>query len=234
MTCPLCGLDMIPGKVCANCGYDLNRPDASPSGKPGIPLTPTEDDTYSTRDVGQRVPVRKAPKSKSKEKAAAPPRGSIPVPENFLDRFDRPVSYPSAAPASQRPAAPAPPLSPPPPATQVSVQRSKLPQASIPVTTQIAFESQRIVGYAGIVIGTVIVRIGEPDDLLPAGQDMQRLSTGPIGVRLRKAIDLALTDLKTDAIERGANGVVGARLEVLPTQGPLAIVTMIGTAVVLE
>ncbi len=234
MTCPLCGLDMIPGKVCVNCGYDSSRPSASPSGKPGIPITPKEDNTYSTRDVSQAVPVRKAPKSKSKVKAAAPPRGSIPVPDDFLERIDRPDSYPSAAPASQRPAAPAPPLPLPPSETQVTVQRSKLPQASIPVTTQVAFESQRIVGYAGIVIGTVIVRIGEPDDLLPGGQDMQRLSAGPIGVRLRKAIDLALTDLKTDAIERGANGVVGARLEVLPTQGSLAIVTMIGTAVVLE
>ena len=82
--------------------------------------------------------------------------------------------------------------------------------------------------------GSVVVRIGETDDLLPLGQDMQSLSSGPIGTQLRKAIDLALADLKTHAIERGGNGVVGVRLEVLPTQGPLATVTMIGTAVVLE
>ena len=220
MTCPQCGLDMIPGKVCVNCGYDSSRPGASPSDKPGIPITPKEDDTYSTRDVGQAVPVRKAPKSKSKGKAAAP-RGSIPVPDDFLERIDRP-------------AAPAPPLSLPSSETQVTVQRSKAQQASIPVTTQVAFEGQRIVGYAGIVTGSVVVRIGETDDLLPLGQDMQSLSSGPIGTQLRKAIDLALADLKTHAIERGGNGVVGIRLEVLPTQGPLATVTMIGTAVVLE
>src|SRR5438445_287105 len=52
MTCPQCGLDMTPGKVCVNCGYDSGRPGASPSDKPGIPITPKEDDTYSTRDVG--------------------------------------------------------------------------------------------------------------------------------------------------------------------------------------
>ena len=63
---------------------------------------------------------------------------------------------------------------------------------------------------------------------------MQRLSGSPIGMRLRKAIDLAIADLKTEALERGANGVVGARLEVLPAHGPLAIVTLIGTAVILE
>ena len=233
MTCPQCGLDMTPGKVCVNCGYDLSRPGASPSDKPGIPITPKEDDTYSTRDVGQAVPVRKAPKSKSKGKAAAP-RGSILVPNDFLERIERPDSYPSAAPASERPAAPAPPLSLPSSETQVTVQRSKAQQASIPVTTQVAFEGQRIIRYAGVVTGSVVVRIGETDDLLPLGQDMQSLSSGPIGTQLRKAIDLALADLKTHAIERGGNGVVGVRLEVLPTQGPLATVTMIGTAVVLE
>lgn len=89
-------------------------------------------------------------------------------------------------------------------------------------------------GYAGLVAATVVIRVGEPDELLPAGVDMQRLSGGPIGTRLRKAIDLAIADLKTEAIERGGNGVVGARLEVLPAQGTLAIVTLIGTAVVLE
>ena len=222
MTCPQCGLDMIPGKACLNCGYDSGKLGPSPSGKPAIPITPKQDDTYSTRDVDQAVPVKKAPKSKSKQKAAAP-RGSIPVPDDFLERIDRPDSYPTAAPPS-----------PPPPDTQVTVQRPMTQQASIPVTTQVAFEGQRIIRYAGVVTGSVVVRIGETDDLLPLGQDMQSLSSGPIGTQLRKAIDLALADLKTHAIERGGNGVVGVRLEVLPTQGPLATVTMIGTAVVLE
>jgi uncharacterized protein YbjQ (UPF0145 family) len=122
-------------------------------------------------------------------------------------------------------------VQPPPPP---SAQGSKLQQASVPVTTQFAFEGQHIVGYAGLVAATVVIRVGEADELLPAGVDMQRLSGGPIGARLRKAIDLAIADLKTEAIERGGNGVVGARLEVLPAQGPLAIVTLIGTAVVLE
>jgi len=123
------------------------------------------------------------------------------------------------------------PTTPPPPPMP---QGPKLQQASVPVTTQFAFEGQHIVGYAGLVAATVVIRVGEPDELLPAGVDMQRLSGGPIGARLRKAIDLAIADLKTEAIERGGNGVVGARLEVLPAQGPLAIVTLIGTAVILE
>jgi uncharacterized protein YbjQ (UPF0145 family) len=225
MTCPLCGVDFIPGKVCLNCGYDSSKPDASPSGKPSIPDAPEQDHTYDTSDEGQGVTERKATKSKakSKERAAAPPRAPIPMPNDYLEQIERLESWPSA-----------PPLSKPPPAVQATPQRSKTQQVSVPVTTQAAFANQRITGYAGLVAATVAVRIGEPDDLLPEGQDMKALSTGPIGMQLRKAVDLALANVKTEALERGGNGVVGARLEVLPTQGSVALVTLSGTAVVLE
>jgi uncharacterized protein YbjQ (UPF0145 family) len=223
MMCPLCGVDFIPGKVCLNCGYDSSKPDASPSGKPGIPDAPEQDNTYDRSDEGQGVTEREAPKSKPKERAAAPPRAPIPMPNDYLEQIERLESWPTA-----------PPLSTPPPAAQAPPQRSKTQQASVPVTTQSAFANQRITGYAGLVAATVAVRIGEPDDLLPEGQDMKSLSAGPIGMQLRKAVDLALANVKTEALERGGNGVVGARLEVLPTQGSVAYVTLSGTAVVLE
>ena len=220
MECPLCGIGLLPGKVCMNCGYDPSRPGVRPASKPAIPDPPkqetTPDPLASIRHMLPTAAERKG-KGKQKDKAAAQaPRAA------FSDADDVP-------PQSARPEPAAAP--PPPPSLP---QRSKLQQASVPVTTQFAFEGQRIVGYAGLVAATVVVRVGEPDELLPAGVDMQRLSGGPIGTRLRKAIDLAIADLKTEAIERGGNGVVGARLEVLPAQGPLAIVTLIGTAVVLE
>jgi len=223
MMCPLCGLDVLPEKVCLNCGYDPSRPSARPSGEPGIPSAPKQGNTYNARDVGHAVTERKAAKPKSKERAAVPPRAAIPVPDDYLEQIDRLESWPTAAP-----------LSPPPPAAQAMPQQSKTQQATVPVTTQFAFENHRITGYAGLVIATVAVRIGEPDDLLQEGQTLQRLSAGPIGPRLRKAVALALADLKTDAIDQGGNGVVGARLEVLPTQGSVAFVTLSGTAVIIE
>jgi uncharacterized protein YbjQ (UPF0145 family) len=219
MMCPLCGLDVIPGKVCLNCGYDSSRIGAGPSGKPSTPTPPKQDNSYNTRDLGQDVTERKAPKSKPKERAAVPPRAAIPVPDDYLEQIERLESWPTAAPLS--------------PASEAMPQRSNMQQATVPVTTQFAFDNQRITGYAGLVIATVVVRIGDPDDLLPEGQNLQRLSAGPIGTRLRKAVELALADLKTEALARGGNGVVGARLEMLPTQGPLAFVTLSGTAVVL-
>lgn len=219
MTCPLCGIGMLPGKICINCGYDPSRPGVRPSSRPAIPDPPRQDvkpdPLASIRDM---LPsVEKKGKGRQKDKAAAQASRAA-----FSDADDVPPQFAHPGPAAAS--------SPPPPLPQ----GSKLQQASVPVTTQFAFEGQHIAGYAGLVAATVVIRVGEADELLPAGVDMQRLSGGPIGARLRKAIDLAIADLKTEAIERGGNGVVGARLEVLPAQGPLAIVTLIGTAVVLE
>jgi len=218
MTCPLCGIGILPGKICINCGYDPSRPGVRPTSKPVIPDAPKQeakpDPLAAVRDM---LPTtEKKGKGKQKDKAPAS-RGASSEADDILEQIDRLGPAPGAARAAQ----PAPP-------------RATLQQASVPVTTQFAFEGRHISGYAGLVASTVVVRVGSQDDLLPEGQEMQRLSGGPIGMRLRKAIDLAIADLKTEALERSANGVVGARLEVLPAHGPLAIVTLIGTAVILE
>jgi uncharacterized protein YbjQ (UPF0145 family) len=211
---------MLPGKICINCGYDPSRPGVRPRGKP-VAQEPPDQDTKPDplASIRHMLPTAAERKSKGKQKDKAAAQASHAA---FSDADDVPPQSARPEPAAAAP--PSPPLP----------QGSKLQQASVPVTTQFAFEGQRIVGYAGLVAATVVIRVGEPDELLPAGVDMQRLSGGPIGARLRKAIDLAIADLKTEAIERGGNGVVGARLEVLPAQGTLAIVTLIGTAVILE
>ena len=212
MTCPLCGIGILPGKICINCGYDPSRPGVRPSSKPAIPESSKQDakpdPLASIRDM---LPsAEKKGKSRHKDKAPAPAsRTAFADADDIMQQIDK------------LGAAATPP-------------RSTLQQATVPVTTQFAFEGRHIGGYAGLVASTVVVRVGSQDDLLPEGMEMQRLSGGPIGIRLRKAIDLAIADLKTEALERGANAVVGARLEVLPAHGPLAIVTLIGTAVILE
>ena len=223
MTCPLCGIGILPGKICINCGYDPSRPGVRPTARPAIPEPPKSDTKpdplASFRDMLPTAEKKGKGKQKDKAAASASRTASFDTDE-IMAQIDKlgPASEPAAARAAQ-------PAMPP---------RATLQQASVPVTTQFAFEGRHISGYAGLVASTVVVRVGSQDDLLPEGQDMQRLSGGPIGMRLRKAIDLAIADLKTEALERGANGVVGARLEVLPAHGPLAIVTLIGTAVILE
>lgn len=229
MTCPLCGSGVLPGKICLHCGYDPSRPDVRPTGKPNLGSI--------TREAAERASEKKIAKGKTKEKSpASSGRFQAFDDDDILAEIDR-IGQTAAAskkPTGQQATGPAPAQFASESQAAASPRKSTLQQASVPVTTQFSFEGQHIVGYAGLVASTVVVRVGGPDELLPEGQDMQRLSGGPIGLRLRKAIDLAIADLKTEAIERGGTAVVGARLEVLPGQGPLAIVTLIGTAVVLE
>ncbi len=238
MTCPLCGIGLLPGKVCLNCGYDPSKPGVRPTAPPKFAPAPppVADEPVSMKDLNQAVSDKKAAK-KQKEKPAA--RAAFSDADEIFSQIDRidqapaPPPPPAARQTAPKQAAPLPPAAPP-PAAAPAPARATLQQASVPVTTQFAFEGRHIGGYAGLVTAAVVVRIGGPEELMPEGQDIQRLSGGPVGMKLRRAIDIAIADLKTEAVEKGANGVVGARLEVLPGQGPLAIVTLIGTAVILE
>ena len=223
MTCPLCGIGILPGKICLGCGYDPSKPGVRPSVKTGPPPP------RAIRAQPFRNPAtsqKKAAKSKLKEKA--------PAPADVSNEFETEES------ADARPATPPPATPPPAPAAQPSffpppiAQRAQLPEETVQVTTQPAFEGHRIVAYMGLVVSSIAIRVGAQSELWSEGQDIRRLSGGPLGLRLRKAIDVAVADLKMEAIDRGANAVLGLRLEFLPLQGNMAILTAMGTAVTLE
>ncbi len=162
---------------------------------------------------------KKAAKSKPKEKA--------PASADIIDELEAKESAgapPATPPSAAQPSSPPPPIS----------QRVQLPDETVQVTTQPALEGHRIVAYMGLVVSSIALRLGEQSELWSEGQDIRRLSGGPLGLRLRKAIDVAVADLKMDAIDRGANAVLGLRLEFLPVHGNMAILTAMGTAVTLE
>ncbi len=206
MTCPLCGIGILPGKICLGCGYDPSKPGVRPSAKTGPP-PPRPIRAQSFRNPA--TSEKKAAKSKPKEKA--------PAPADIIDEFEvmKSAAQPSSSPS---------PIS----------QRAQLPEETVQVTTQPAFEGHRIVAYRGLVVSSIAIRVGAQSELWSEGQDIRRLSGGPLGLRLRKAIDVAIADLKMEAIDRGANAVLGLRLEFLPLQGNMAILTAMGTAVTLE
>jgi len=224
MTCPLCGTGVLPGKVCLYCGYDPKNPDAKPAIR-SEPKSLVKESAFKGTSLSPAVKKPVARKSAKMEPQETVPamtgRPAGPEHDDLLeeqiDRLGAPAALgsPSALPSSPQ-------------------KKATLQQSTVAVTTQSSFEGQRIEGYVGLVASTVIARVGALEELLPYGQEIQRLSGGPIGLRLRKAINLALADLKTEALESGANGVVGARLEVSPGHGPFAIVTLVGTAVILE
>jgi uncharacterized protein YbjQ (UPF0145 family) len=218
MTCPLCGIGILPGKICLGCGYDPSKPGVRPRTKPGPP-PPRPLRAQSFRNPA--TSPKKGAKSKLKEKA--------PAPADIIDEFEAEESA-DAQPATPPPAPAAQPSFFPPPIAQ----RAQLPEETVQVTTQPAFEGHRIVAYRGLVVSSIAIRVGAQSELWSEGQDIRRLSGGPLGLRLRKAIDVAVADLKMEAIDRGANAVLGLRLEFLPLQGNMAILTAMGTAVTLE
>ncbi|HEX9284580.1 MAG TPA: heavy metal-binding domain-containing protein [Nitrospirales bacterium] len=221
MTCPLCGTGILPGKICLGCGYDPSKPEIRPRAKPGPP-PPRPVRTQSFRN-----PARSEKKTKSKLKEQAPP------PTDITDEIEDKESA-DAHPAAPPPAPVPQPLFTPPLPHPPIAQRAQLPDETVQVTTQAAFEGHRIVAYRGLVVSAIAIRVGEPSELWAEGQDIRRLSGGPLGLRLRKAIDVAIADLKMEAIDRRANAVLGLRLEFLPVQGNMAILTAMGTAVILE
>jgi uncharacterized protein YbjQ (UPF0145 family) len=220
MTCPLCGIGISPGKICLGCGYDPSKPEIRPRAKSGPPPP------RPVRTQPFRNPARseKKAKSKLKEQASAP-----------ADIIDENGDEESAD-ARPAPPPPAPAIQPsfPPPLPPPIVQRPQLPEETVQVTTQAAFEGHPIIAYRGLVVSSIAIRVGEQSELWVEGQDIRRLSGGPLGLRLRKAIDVAIADLKMEAIDRGANAVLGLRLEFVPVQGNMAILTAMGTAVTLE
>jgi len=163
---------------------------------------------------------KKAAKSKLKEKA--------PARADFIDELEAEES------ADARPAKPLPAPAAPPSFSPPISQRAQLPDETVQVTTQPAFEGHRIMAYKGLVVSSIAIRVGEQSELWSEGQDIRRLSGGPLGLRLRKAIDVAVADLKMEAIDRGANAVLGLHLDFLPVHGNLVILTAMGTAVTLE
>ncbi len=218
MTCPLCGTGILPGKICLGCGYDPSKPGVRPRVKTGPP-PPRPVSTQFFRPPA--MSGKKAAKSKLKEKA--------PARADFIDELEDKESA-DARPATTLPAPAAPPSFSPPPISQ----RAQLPDETVQVTTQPAFEGHRIMAYKGLVVSSIAIRVGEQSELWSEEQDIRRLGGGPLGLRLRKAIDVAVADLKMEAIDRGANAVLGLHLDFLPVHGNLVILTAMGTAVTLE
>jgi len=217
MTCPLCGTGILPGKICLGCGYDPSKPEVRPRIKSGPP-PPRPVDLSSFRN-----PARSEKKARSRLKEKAPARADIIDEIADKESADARPTTPLLVPA-------APPSFSPPPIAQ----RAQLPDETVQVTTQPAFEGYRIIAYKGLAVSSIAIRVGEQSELWSEGQDIRRLSGGPLGLRLRKAIDVAVADLKMEAMDRGANAVLGLHLEFLPVQGNLVILTAMGTAVTLD
>jgi uncharacterized protein YbjQ (UPF0145 family) len=104
------------------------------------------------------------------------------------------------------------------------------------LSTTPAIEGRRITKYCGIVTGEAILGANIFKDLFAGIRDIVGGRSATYERELRKARDLALAEVAQNAAELGANAVVGIDLdyETVGGQGSMLMVTVSGTAVVIE
>lgn len=106
--------------------------------------------------------------------------------------------------------------------------------ARIVVTTTPSLEGRRVREYKGIVTGEAIVGANLFRDVFASIRDLVGGRSGSYEKVLQHARETALSEMQTQAAERGADAVVGVDLdyEVLGQQNGMLMVTASGTAVV--
>ncbi|MEZ5291661.1 MAG: heavy metal-binding domain-containing protein [Vicinamibacterales bacterium] len=107
---------------------------------------------------------------------------------------------------------------------------------SVVLTTTPTIEGRRITRYCGIVTGEAIMGANIFKDLFAGIRDIVGGRSATYEAELRKARDLALSEVARAAAYLGATAVVGLDLdyETVGGQGSMLMVTVSGTAVVTE
>jgi len=107
---------------------------------------------------------------------------------------------------------------------------------AVVVTTTPNIEGKKITSYRGIVTGEAIMGANIFKDLFAGIRDIVGGRSATYERELRRAREMAMEELKIAAAEMGANAVVGVDIdyETVGGQGSMLMVTVSGTAVVLQ
>lgn len=103
-------------------------------------------------------------------------------------------------------------------------------------TTTPTIEGKRIIRYYGIVTGETIIGANLFRDFFASIRDIVGGRSGSYEEVLRQAKDTALREMQDQALQMGANAVVGVDLdyETVGDSGSMLMVTASGTAVRIE
>jgi uncharacterized protein YbjQ (UPF0145 family) len=104
------------------------------------------------------------------------------------------------------------------------------------VTTTPSIEGKRITKYLGLVTGEAILGANVFKDVFAGIRDIVGGRSATYEKELRRAQEIAITELESRAQQLGANAVVGVDLdyEVLGANNGMLMVSASGTAVVTE
>ncbi len=104
------------------------------------------------------------------------------------------------------------------------------------VTTTPSVENQPVAQYLGIVSGEAIMGANMFKDMFAGIRDIVGGRSGAYEEELRKAKDIALSEMEDNARNLGANAILSVDLdyETVGSNGSMLMVTASGTAVRLE
>jgi uncharacterized protein YbjQ (UPF0145 family) len=108
--------------------------------------------------------------------------------------------------------------------------------SAVLVTTTPSVEGRAITEYKGIVTGEAIMGANIFKDLFAGIRDIVGGRSATYERELRRAREMAMTEVMQAAAEMGANAVVGVDIdyETVGTNASMLMVTVSGTAVVLS
>ncbi|MBP1156936.1 MULTISPECIES: YbjQ family protein [unclassified Paenibacillus] len=102
------------------------------------------------------------------------------------------------------------------------------------VTTTNSIEGQTIVRYLGLVNGEAIMGANIMRDLFASITDIVGGRSGAYESKLKEARDIAIEEMKSQAIRMGANAVVGIDVDYEVVREGMLMVAVSGTAVYTE
>ncbi|MCA0919834.1 heavy metal-binding domain-containing protein [Pseudooceanicola nanhaiensis] len=102
------------------------------------------------------------------------------------------------------------------------------------ITTTNSVEGRRITDYKGVVVGEAIMGANVVRDLFASITDVIGGRSGAYESKLQDARDVAFRELEARAATLGANAIVGVDLDYEVVGQSMLMVSVSGTAVVLD
>ena len=102
------------------------------------------------------------------------------------------------------------------------------------VTTTPSIEGRKIVDYKGVVVGEAIMGANFVRDIFASVTDIIGGRSGAYESKLVDARQTAMAEIKEEALALGANAIVGVDLDYEVVGESMLMVSISGTAVIIE
>lgn len=236
MICPLCGYEQPENvKECVQC----HTPFAGKASNWRAERDQTGKETGTIARIERRRRPRPRERTVTRERGVAKEQKEQMIPREQRIIEESPLPPPpvkETTPQHEPPPSPLREERTPAPGSSVTQLVDRLKQ--VVVTTTPDVQDRAVAEYKVVVTAGAVVKLEGLDHYAGEIKDVGALRAAPFYDQIKKARDIAMTDLKIEAAKLGANGVVGVTLQFEQSQkehqdGLLIWIVATGTAVVL-